>query len=118
MQPALAEVVQNLTVPGSAAVAIAFRGATMSIPGWAQPCARASPKSSRNDAGPTRGKTSRGTAPLVPADPTPARLAARPTATASNTPRAVVRRSTTGPSFALEGADPSRCGRDPPQRVD
>jgi hypothetical protein len=33
MQPALAEVVQNLIVPGSAATAIAFRGARMSLPG-------------------------------------------------------------------------------------
>ena len=45
MQPARDEVVQNLTVPASAASASARRGAMMSLPSW-PPCPRGSPKSS------------------------------------------------------------------------
>ena len=45
MQPALALVVQNSTLPASAASARFRFGAMMSIPWWAPP-ARASPKSS------------------------------------------------------------------------
>ena len=45
MQPALAEVVQSLTVPSSAATASARFGAMMSFP-WCGPPGRGAPKSS------------------------------------------------------------------------
>src|SRR5919204_2869754 len=56
MQPALAELVQNSTLPASAASASARFGAMMSIP-WCGPPARASPKSSEYDTVPSTGKT-------------------------------------------------------------
>ena len=45
MQPAVAECVQNLILPASAARARARFGAMMSIP-WCGPAARGAPKSS------------------------------------------------------------------------
>jgi hypothetical protein len=44
MQPAGAEVVQNLIFPSSTATTGDFLGARMSLPSW-RPCARGSPKS-------------------------------------------------------------------------
>ena len=89
MQPARDEVVQNLTVPASAASASARRGAMMSLPSWL-PCPRGSPKSSVYDAAPSTGKTSRGTPPDgdAAAAPAPRSIAV----TARRIPRAVFRR--------------------------
>src|SRR5919199_133509 len=58
MQPARGEVVQNLTVPRSAATAGARRSARMSFP-WCGPFPRGSPKSSRYCTAPMTGKTMR-----------------------------------------------------------
>src|SRR2546421_763095 len=55
MQPAVAEVVQTLTFPASAATASARFGARRSLP-WCGPPARGSPKSSWYCTGPTTGK--------------------------------------------------------------
>ena len=44
MQPALAELVQNVTLPSSAATASDFLAAMMSLPWWGRP-PRGSPKS-------------------------------------------------------------------------
>src|SRR5215470_2156764 len=58
MQPAVADVVQNLIVPASTATAGSWRLAMMSIP-WCEPPARGAPKSSEYVTGPTTGNTSR-----------------------------------------------------------
>ena len=55
MQPARAEVVQNLTFPASTATTGDFLGARMSLPSW-RPCGRGSPKSFVYRYGPTTGK--------------------------------------------------------------
>src|SRR4051795_4768085 len=61
MQPAVAEVVQNCTVPASTATAGACLSARMSFP-WCGPPARGAPKSSLYVTEPTTGKISFGTA--------------------------------------------------------
>ena len=55
MQPAGADVVQNFTVPASAATAGDFFVARMSMP-WCGPCGRGAPKSSTYCTLPTTGK--------------------------------------------------------------
>src|SRR5919197_5009718 len=102
MQPALAEVVQNLTVPLSAATAIAFRGARMSMPWWGPP-ARGWPKSSSYVTGPTTGNTIGAAAGGAAA----AGAVNAPMAAASRSPRAVVRWRLIGLRFALEGRHPT-----------
>src|SRR5712671_5505167 len=112
MQPALADVVQNLTFPGSTATTGVFLAAIRSLP-WCGPPGRACPKSSMYVVGPATGKISVGTEPFgataataVPARPSTQRR--------RRTPRAPVRwhiiklRFALDGGFALEGADPSR----------
>src|SRR3954452_5530344 len=89
MQPALADVVQNLIFTASAATAIAFRAAMMSFP-WCGPPARASPKSSVYTASPTTGKTSFGVAARS-ARAVATRTTARPARSRRGVARAVVR---------------------------
>src|SRR3954468_13909009 len=60
MQPAVAEVVQNFTLPDSTAIAGALRSARRSFPSCAPP-ARGAPKSSLYVTSPITGNTSRGT---------------------------------------------------------
>ena len=85
MQPALAEWVQNSTLPASAARARLRLVAMMSIP-WCAPPAAAWPKSSMYVAVPSTGKTIFcGAAALAP----PARV--RSASARTRVPRAVVR---------------------------
>src|SRR5690242_21555522 len=62
MQPALADVVQYLTVPGSTATAGARLSASRSLPSWLPP-ERGCPKSSEYVTEPTTGNTIAGTPP-------------------------------------------------------
>src|ERR671919_357824 len=105
MQPALRDVVQNLTVPASAATASARFGAMMSFPSCRR-LPRGSPKSSMYVDGPTTGKISRGTfvvaADAVPASRPPERTAAR------RMLRAVFRGFTRGAGSELEGPHANR----------
>src|SRR3954471_1439161 len=105
MQPALADVVQNLTFPASAATAIAFRAAMMSLP-WCGPPARASPKSSVYSASPTTGKTSFGVAARS-ARAVATRTTARPARRRRGVARAVVR------WLAMRERAPVRCSKSP-----
>src|SRR4029453_10333324 len=94
MQPARADVVQNFTLPGSAATAIVRRGAIRSLPWWV-PLYLAAPKSFVNATAPTIGKMRRGTAPDGAAETTPVRPIAVTATAATMSPRAVVRREAT-----------------------
>src|SRR5829696_951225 len=106
MQPAFADVVQNLTVPGSTATAVERFGAIRSLPSW-EPVPRASPKSFVYVAPPRTGKISCGTfasgrAPAGAAPTTAARTMR------IRNPRAVVRlQGGIELRFALEGPYPS-----------
>src|SRR2546421_5541446 len=91
MQPAVAEVVQNSTLPASAARASARFGAIMSIP-WCAPPARGSPKSSVYCVCPSTGKTIVVGGFLVLADAVPATIATA----RRRVPRIVVRKRFTG----------------------
>src|SRR5215471_15556122 len=92
MQPARAEVVQNLIRPSSTATTGAFFGARMSLPSW-RPWPRGSPKSFVYRYGPTTGKTI-GLAVTAPPDcaETAAAPATRAAARIATTPRTVLRR--------------------------
>src|SRR5207248_8737938 len=103
MQPALTEVVQNSTLPASAATTGVFFVATRSLP-WCGPPARGWPKSSMYVAGPATGKISVGTLFAPAAEPGTARPSR---SSRRRTPRAVVRWRRIKLRFALEGADPS-----------
>src|SRR5262245_36810830 len=92
MQPARAEVVQNLIRPDSIATTGAFLGARMSLPSWL-PWPRGSPKSFVYRYGPTTGNT------IVPAGTAPSECgeaaagpATRAAARIAMTPRTVLRR--------------------------
>ena len=101
MQPALAELVQNSTLPASTASARLRLVAMMSFP-WCVPPARGSPKSSLYVTAPTTGKTSFcGTAALAP----PARV--KRARARTRVPRAVVRWLIMGLPVASEGPDPT-----------
>src|SRR6476620_1455964 len=127
MQPALADVVQNLIFPSSAATAGERQVVRMSFPSCL-PCPRGAPKSSKYVAAPTSGKMI-GCDPVgagvpgsvkAPAEEQIARPAVASRRRARRT-RAVVRwdlilsrvRGTAhpGPGFAPEGADPTRALR-------
>src|SRR5215210_3600441 len=107
MQPALADVVQYLIVPASAATAGDRFAAIRSFP-WCPPPDRGAPKSSVYVTAPTTGNTMwsgvfGAAAPAVPA--AKPRIAAR-----KRTPRAVVRWRLIGERalrFALEGSEVS-----------
>src|SRR6266571_660169 len=101
MQPALADVVQYLTLPASAATAGDLFAATMSLP-WCGPPGRGCPKSSVYCTCPTTGKMMcAGGFPLVDAAAVPtARLSI---AARKRTPRAVFRWLHMGFRVASEG---------------
>src|SRR5829696_9461862 len=105
MQPARDEVVQNFTVPASAANASARRGAIKSLPSC-RPCPRGSPKSFVYETDPSTGKTIRGTLP--PGDAAAAAAPKSIAVRARRVPRAVFRRGVIRVRFALEGRKPSR----------
>src|SRR5438067_3039604 len=102
MQPAVAELVQNLIFPASAARASARLGARMSIP-WCGPPGLGAPKSSMYSTGPSTGKTivcggcagAAGTRPY-PAVALPATRVTRPASVRARVPRVVVRKRVTG----------------------
>src|SRR5437867_974012 len=118
MHPALADDVQYLTLPASAATAGDFFAAMMSLPWWGPP-GRGWPKSSVYCTCPTTGKMMcAGGFPFVDAVAVPA---TRPSIAArKRTPRAVVRWLLIGFRFASEGQHPTtlsgvRRGARPPQ---
>src|SRR5215470_10405520 len=89
MQPAVAEVVQYLTLPASTATAGDFFAAIRSLP-WCAPPERGAPKSRVYVTCPITGKISRGT--FVVAAGAAADTAARPTSAArKRIPRGFVR---------------------------
>src|SRR6266487_3723577 len=103
MQPARADVVQNLIFPSSVATTIAFLGASTSFPSW-RPCGRGSPKSFVYRYGPTTGKTiGFGTPPLRASGDAAADPVARAATRIVVTPRAVVTRQ----AIRVRAADPT-----------
>src|SRR6266545_581197 len=119
MQPALLDVVQNETVPASAATAGALRAARMSFP-WCLSAPRGSPKSSRNWTSPTTGKTSVGT---FGGAATPAAAATHVTTDARRSARLIrgssppVRRTLARPADRVRNADEDRGMRQASPRV-
>src|SRR6266536_1968669 len=101
MQPARADVVQNLTLPSSVATTVAFLGARTSFPSW-RPCGRGSPKSFVYRYGPTTGNTIGLGTPSCRSSDANAGPAARAAATMVRIPRAAVRRRFFGFRFACE----------------